>query len=71
MTYRSPEVRDIAVAMPRKKLPWHQLKVGDSIWFPHRDPHDINSMKCKIQRLTGLKFTQRKMTDGVRIWRIE
>jgi hypothetical protein len=72
MTYRSPEVRDIAVVTePYQKLPWRKMKVGDSIWFPKRDHRHINAMKCKAQRRTGLKFTLRKMTNGVRVWRSE
>lgn len=70
MTYRSPEVHDIAVVTePYQKLPWREMKIGDSIWFPKRNNRHINVTMCRAQQRTGLKFTLRKMTDGVRVWR--
>ena len=51
-----------------EKYPWAQMKVGDSFFIPDREKPLTTTYAA---RKHNMKFTQRSMDGGIRIWRIK
>lgn len=68
-----PKIESGVRMPPRTKqlYPWLEMNVGDSLWFPNRDSWDINVMRWKAQKRTGYRLSQRKLKDGIRVWRVK
>ena len=68
---------DKGVPVPKRsdaniKLPWDQMKIGDSFLIPAgiQQPR-IGSMISKASKRLGWKFIQRKTEEGIRVWRVK
>ena len=68
------------VAIPDKRYPFSELKVGDSFFIPFEDPSSkaenmlvssaVSSSASHKGKILGRKFTMRTLYDGVRVWRV-
>lgn len=55
----------------REIYPWRFMKIGDSLFFRNRDYWDVNVIAYKAAKRHGFKFTMRKVSGGVRVWRVK
>jgi hypothetical protein len=71
---------EAGVAVPAKafggrsqeaKYPWRDLQVGQSFFVPDAKMSTMSSNAHYRGVKLGVKFTCRKIGDGVRVWRIE
>lgn len=56
------------------KYPWLTMQVGDSFPLPfanYKTHNAVSSLITHGRRVTGHKYTMRKLAEGFRIWRIE
>jgi len=52
------------------KYPFRDMEVGDSFFVPITDRKQWFSTAA-MKALPGWKFAQRKVTGGIRVWRVE
>ena len=55
----------------RKRYPFHQMDVGDSVLISHGDAMSARVSARYHGTRYSKKFTSKKEDDGVRIWRVE
>lgn len=53
------------------KYPWHEMNVGDSFFAQGVKASSISRLAIVTGKACGRKFSTRKESDGVRVWRIE
>lgn len=63
--------RNVPRRNPYEIYPWSTLEVGDSLWFKNRTAESIKCLRRRTDRRLGIKTISRKMSGGVRVWRIE
>jgi hypothetical protein len=54
---------------PLSKLPFEQMEIGDSVFFPGKKAAQMSGYLAKSRHL-GKQFTARTLDGGCRIWRI-
>lgn len=58
------------------KYPFDQLKPGDSFLVPHHDGNPVVTVRRMAAAVkgaakrTGWKFTTRRLSEGLRVWRV-
>ena len=69
---------DVALPPGRRRMPWKNMKVGDSFHVPARPGEDVTKVQEQMSsnaagagKRFGARYTVRQENDGVRIWRIE
>lgn len=55
----------------KKKYPFAEMEVGDSILFCESDMKSARSCSHAFGVRHGMKFTTRLVDGGMRIWRVE
>ena len=66
--------RDIPMPRRYSKYPWDDMKVGDSFFGPGLDEKArsrLNAAAYYRGKTRGGRYLVRKVTGGVRIWRVE
>lgn len=59
------------VEMPRQRIPFGSMEVGDSVVVPMEKRGSAQSQASRIKRTTGKTFTMKRIENNkVRIWRI-
>ena len=58
------------------KYPWNDMKVGDSFFVPDRPDGRRSALSSSVNyqhKKSGntVKYATRKVTGGVRVWRVE
>jgi len=63
---------------PHTKYPFAQMKPGDSFFVPVGPDGTLTKLASKVANVTARarkeklgKFAVRKLSDGVRVWRVE
>jgi hypothetical protein len=60
--------KDIPIPRPRRKYPFEDMEVGDSVFVEGKRPQDFSSY---FWRYKPMKSTCRSLNGGTRIWRIK
>ena len=47
------------------------LETGESFFIPNVPMNIVTARTCYFAKKTGKKFTCRRLTDGVRVWRVK
>ena len=55
----------------RKKYPWNEMEIGDSMFFDGRSSTQVSAICGGWGRRNGRRFLVKKEGDGCRAWRIE
>ena len=62
----------------KTKYPFNRLNVGDSFVFPVATDEDREAVQNRLQsaaanwgRSRGMRFVTRRMTQGIRVWRVK
>lgn len=60
-----------------KKYDWYAMVVGDSFLIPYAEDRHITQQRANVGamiagrfNITGMKYTQRELEEGIRVWRI-
>ena len=59
---------------PTTHYPFAKMKVGDSFFVPVKKPVDASRARCaaiQYGKRNNIKFATRKVTGGIRIWRVK
>lgn len=54
----------------KRKYPFAEMQIGDSILIVHIPMTSVTPQVTRAERETGFKFTARKVSGGVRVWRV-
>ena len=62
----------------KMKYPFNRLNVGDSFVFPVATDEDREAIQNRLQsaaanwgRSRGMRFVTRRVTQGIRVWRVK
>ena len=62
----------------KTKYPFNRLNVGDSFVFPVATDEDREAIQNRLQsaaanwgRSRGMRFVTRRVTQGIRVWRVK
>ncbi len=47
-----------------------KMEVGDSVYFPDKDPIQVRQSYYNLSKRLGIKMTYRKDGSGARMWRV-
>lgn len=53
------------------RIPWQDMEVGDSVFVPEAVAAGVKSNASQVSKRCRMRFTTRKVSDGVRVWRTE
>ena len=72
------EIPPQAQPLRKTKYPFNRLNVGDSFVFPVATDEDREAVQNRLQsaaanwgRSRGMRFVTRRVTQGIRVWRVK
>lgn len=63
--------KGVPLPTPQPTHRWAEMEVTDSLFFPEAKVTTVKSMVRSAAKRHGFQFTVRKLTGGVRVWRIK
>ena len=72
------EIPPQSAPLRKMKYPFNRLNVGDSFVYPVTSPDDVEAVQNRLQsaaanwgRSRGMRFVTRRVTQGIRVWRVK
>ena len=72
------EIPPQSTPLRKMKYPFNRLNVGDSFVYPVTSPDDVEAVQNRLQsaaanwgRSRGMRFVTRRVTQGIRVWRVK
>lgn len=67
----APATRPGWKGVPKHRIPWARLQVGDSVMVPGKTAADARWMVRSPMNKHGHRYRARTVEGGIRIWRVE